>query len=59
MTANKSASIVKGIEKHMKQVAKDRDKIDEFIQTLEQLREDCQDAFDSLTDARDALSRLV
>jgi len=59
LTKSKIESIVKNIDKHMAKVASDRDKLDEFIDELEQLKEDCTEAYDNLTDARDALSRLV
>jgi len=47
------------ISKHEARIAKDRDKIDEFIGHLEQLSDNCCAALDSLRDARDALSELV
>jgi len=50
---------IKEIEKRMVCAGKERDKIDELISELESLREDCREAYDSLIDARDALSRLV
>jgi chromosome segregation ATPase len=50
---------VKQIEKRMAAVAKERDKLDDLVSELESLREDCREAYDSLQDARDALSRLV
>ena len=40
-------------------VAKERDKLDEVIDEITMLRESCDKAWDSLQDARDALSELV
>lgn len=59
LTNSKIQNITKSIEKHMSKIAQDRDKLDEFISELTQLKEDCDTAYDSLIDARDALSRLV
>lgn len=59
MNKRKIESIIKGIDKHMKQVAKDRDKLDDFIGELSSLKEDCDEAWDCLQSARDALSELV
>jgi len=59
MNKRKTQSIIKGIDKHMKQIAKDRDKLDEFIDELTSLKEDCDEAHDCLQRARDALSELV
>jgi chromosome segregation ATPase len=44
---------------HMKQVATARDKLDETIGELTSLREDCDEAYDCLQRARDALSEMV
>lgn len=43
----------------MKAVAKERDKLDEAIADMEQLRECCDRAWEDLQSARDALSELV
>lgn len=54
--------ILKGIEKHHRIIAKERDALDDFIASvteLSELRWDCQDAQDALEDARDALSRRL
>lgn len=59
MNKRQTQSIVKGIEKHMAKVAKARDDLDDFISTLDELREDCRNAYDCLQDARDALSEMV
>lgn len=59
MNKRKTQSIIKSIEKHMKQIGKDRDKLDEFIDELNGLREDCEHAYDCLQEARDALSEMV
>jgi hypothetical protein len=55
----KKAKIIKELEKHMKAVKKERDKLDEFISDLEDLREDCDNSYDLLISARDALSEIV
>lgn len=52
-------NVIKDIELRMKAVAAERDKLDEFISELEQLKWNCQEAYDSLHTARDALSELV
>ena len=59
MNKTKIKSIIKGIDKHMAQVAKERDQLDTFIDELSSLKEDCSNAWDSLQDARDALSEMV
>ena len=51
--------MIAAIEKRMKQVAKERDQIDELILELGSLRDSCERAHDALQDARDALSELV
>ncbi len=50
---------IKQIEVHQKAVAQERDKLDEVISEMEGLREDCDDAWHHLQDARDALSKMV
>ncbi len=50
---------IKAIDVRQKGVAKERDKLDSMIEELEMLKDCCDRAFDSLTDARDALSELV
>ena len=59
MNKRQLASIQKGIEKHMAKVAKTRDDLEIYIGTLEELREDCINAYNCLQDARDALSEMV
>ena len=49
----------KKIKQRQAAVAKERDKLDQQIEELEMLRESCERAWDSLQDARDALSELV
>ena len=51
--------MLKEIQKRMDAVAKERDRIDELMSEMRSLRDDCDEAWDSLMDARDALSRLV
>lgn len=59
MTNKKVANLLKQIDERMKGVASERDKLDEMISTAEALKEDCENAYDALQDARDALSELV
>jgi len=40
-------------------VAAERDKLDELISEMQSLRDDCDDAYNALQDARDALSKMV
>lgn len=47
------------IAKRQDAVGKERDKLDELISDLQSLKDDCDEAFDALQTARDALSRLV
>lgn len=51
--------MVSEIEKRMKAIGKERDRLDNLISEIESLREDCAEAWDNLQDARDALSRQV
>jgi HPt (histidine-containing phosphotransfer) domain-containing protein len=53
------ANAAKQIEKRMIAVGKERDKLDELIGELEQLKWNCEEAYDNLQRARDALSELV
>lgn len=50
---------IKQIDKRMKAVAAERDKLDELIRDLEALKENCEEAYDHLQRARDALSEIV
>lgn len=50
---------IKQIERRKNSVAKERDKLDAMISEMEDLREDCDEAWRLLDDARDALSRIV
>ncbi len=59
LSKSKIQSITKNIEKHMAKIAQDRDKLDDFIDTLTALKEDCDNAYDNLVDARDSLSELL
>jgi prefoldin subunit 5 len=47
------------IKAQMGKIAENRDSLDEMISELESLKEDCNEAYEHLMDARDALSRLV
>jgi len=55
----KTKKWISEIEKRMAGVAAERDKLDELISELGDLREDCDNAWNLLQDARDALSELV
>lgn len=59
MTRTEIKSINKKIENHQQAVAKERDRLDAFIDELEGLKHSCDQAWDALQDARDALSELV
>lgn len=50
---------IKQIEKRMKTVGVERDKLDDLIGDLAHLKENCDTAYDDLQHARDALSELV
>lgn len=52
-------SIDKKIANHMARIAADRDKLDEYISELTHLKGNCDEAYDALQQARDALSELV
>jgi hypothetical protein len=47
------------VDASLKDVAATRDRLDKGIAEMNALREDCQNAYDHLMDARDALSELV
>lgn len=47
------------IEDRRSAVGAERDRIDAMISDMEGLRDNCQAAWDSLSDARDALSQMV
>lgn len=47
------------IKKRQEGVAKERDKLDEALDELTALREHCDEAWEDLQRARDALSRFV
>lgn len=48
-------ALIKKIDAHQKGVAKERDRIDETIDSLNSLREDCDQASEALLDAKNAL----
>lgn len=50
---------IKEIEVRKAAVAAERDKLDDLIGELEHLKQNCDEAHDSLQRARDALSELV
>jgi chromosome segregation ATPase len=53
------STIIKQIEKRRDAVGKERDKLDDLISELEELRNCCERAWDDLQTARDALSELA
>lgn len=55
----KTTNWVEQIEKRKAAIAKERDKLDEAISEMEGLREDCDEAWHCLDNARDALSKIV
>jgi len=55
----KIKKLQKEIAKRMAAVAIERDKLDEVISDATDLREDCDEAWDHLQRARDALSEMV
>ena len=55
----KTKKMIFEIDRRMKAVAEERDKLDAFISEVSDLREDCDEAWDHLQRARDALSELV
>jgi len=55
----KTSKIIEEISKRMVSVGAERDKLDDLILDLEGLRDSCDKTWDSLHDARDALSELV
>lgn len=55
----KYKQLIAQITKRQTAIGRERDQLDNLIGELETLRSDCQDAYESLQDARDALSRLV
>jgi len=59
MTKKEHAAIDRTISFHQIRIGVERDSLDNAIATLEQLKEDCEEAWDALQEARDALSRLV
>lgn len=52
-------SWIKQIDRRKEAVGLERDKLDDLIGDLQTLKEDCDEAYDALQTARDALSRLV
>lgn len=55
----KIKKLLKEIKKRENALANQRDKLDDLIDGLKDLREDCDEAWENLQSARDALSRLV
>jgi len=59
MTKRTTAAMIKKLERAKATLAKDRDALRDLFDELETLKEDCEEAYDSLENAIDALSRLV
>jgi len=55
----KTDKMVSEIEKRMAAVAKERDRLDNLIANVKGLRENCDEAYNHLECARDALSEMV
>ena len=55
----KTKKWIKELNKRMAGVAIERDKLDELISEMKDLRENCDEAWDHLERARDALSEMV
>jgi hypothetical protein len=55
----KIAQIIKQIEKRRDAVGMERDRLDALIGELTDLKENCEEAWDDLQRARDALSEQV
>ena len=55
----KTKKWIKEIEKRMVAVGKERDKLDDLIAEIADLRENCDEAWDHMQRARDALSEMV
>ena len=55
----KIATIVKKLEEHKSRIAKDRDALTEFIDELDSLRENYNEAYDDISRAIDHLSEQV
>jgi len=53
------AAMIKTIQRHMRKIANQRDKLDESISQMNALKENCDHAYDCLQEARDALSESV
>ena len=51
--------VIEKVEDQMKAVGRERDKIDNLIGDLTSLRDACEEAYDALWDAREALSEIV
>ena len=52
----RTATLIREIEKRMISIGKERDKLDAMIETMTALQESCDRAWESLQEARDALS---
>ena len=59
ITDRQVAALMRKIEKHRDAVAKTRDALDDAIAELEGLKGCCDEAWDNLQRARDALSELA
>jgi len=59
MTKSKIQKWLKAIERQQDTIEKERDRLDDMIANMEDLKDDCYEAWEHLDNARDALSRLV
>lgn len=59
LTKRKIATLDRALAARQAEVAKARDKLDDTISEWAELKEHCEEAYDELQRARDALSRLV
>jgi len=59
MTKSQIQKLMKKIVLHQNAIARERDNLDDTIDSMKSLSDDCTEAFDALELARDALSKLV
>lgn len=59
MKKAETKKVIKGLDKQIAKVAKTRDDLDEYINEMTGLLENCEEALDCLQRARDALSEMA
>ena len=59
MTKSQIQKLMQKIVLHQNAIARERDNLDDTIDSMKSLSDDCAEAWDALELARDALSRLV